>query len=69
MFIRKKNLNFVFITKDIDNRRSQLMQQHLREKSDERVPSRTDQVKTRHTELDTKNHEDQLKYLEVKDTC
>ncbi len=51
--------------KDIESRRSQLMNQHLREKSDEHASNRTDQVKTPHTELEAKNHEDQLRYLEV----
>jgi DNA repair exonuclease SbcCD ATPase subunit len=49
---------------DIENRRSQLMNQHIREKTDEHVENRIDQMKTSHTELETKQHEDQLRYLE-----
>ncbi len=51
--------------KDIENRRSQLINQNIREKTDEHVENRIDQMKTSHTELETKQHEDQLRYLEV----
>ena len=56
---------YIFIIKDIDNRRSQLMNQYVREKTDENEVHRTEKAKTRHTDLEAKQHEDQLRHLEV----
>jgi hypothetical protein len=42
------------------------MNQYLREKPDEIETHRTAKAKTRHTDLETKQHEDQLRHLEVR---
>lgn len=41
------------------------MNQYLRDKTDEYDVEKINQSKTRHTELDTKQHEDRLRHLEV----
>ena len=44
------------------------MNQHLHnEKTDETETQRIDKAKTRHTDLETKQHEDQLRHLEVRE--
>lgn len=54
------------VLQDADNRRSQLMNQYLRDKTDETETHRVEKAKTRHTDLETKQHEDQLRHLEVR---
>ncbi len=62
----KRNIYIIFCLdnfKDIDNRRSQLMNNYIRDKTDENA---VDKTKICYTDLETKQHEDQLRHLEVK---
>ncbi|CAF4855856.1 unnamed protein product, partial [Rotaria magnacalcarata] len=52
---------------DIDNRRSQLMNQHIRdktEKSEDKENEAAAKVKISHIEIEAKQHEDKLRDLE-----
>ncbi|CAF1043839.1 unnamed protein product [Rotaria sordida] len=49
---------------DIENRRSQLMNQYMRDKTEKHESEATTKAKTRPVELETKQHEDRLRHLE-----
>ncbi|CAF1020678.1 unnamed protein product [Rotaria sp. Silwood1] len=51
---------------DIDNRRSQLANQYMRDKTEEHKSEATAKAKIRHVELESKKHEDRLRDLENK---
>jgi hypothetical protein len=63
---KNKRKSFSLIIQDVDNRRSQLVNQHLRDKSEEYDAEGPSKAKIRHSELDTKQHEDHIRHFEVR---
>lgn len=54
---------------DVEQRRTQLTNQHLREKTERmelREAEGASKAKVRHAELETRHHEDHLRHFQVK---